>query len=40
MSAATKDILSKVRRMVPPMLSKFHKGDEATSEMGLLEAAW
>lgn len=26
MSSATKDVLSKVRRMVPPMLEKFHKG--------------
>ncbi|CAM1507057.1 Fc.00g066980.m01.CDS01 [Cosmosporella sp. VM-42] len=26
MSAATKDVLSKVRRMIPPMLEKFHKG--------------
>lgn len=26
MSAKTKDILSKVRKMVPPMLEKFHKG--------------
>ncbi|KPM45518.1 ATP-dependent (S)-NAD(P)H-hydrate dehydratase [Neonectria ditissima] len=26
MSAATKDILGRVRRMVPPMLEKFHKG--------------
>lgn len=26
MSAATKDILARVRQMVPPMLEKFHKG--------------
>ncbi|KAK0377331.1 carbohydrate kinase [Colletotrichum melonis] len=26
MSAATKDILSRVQRMIPPMLEKFHKG--------------
>jgi ATP-dependent NAD(P)H-hydrate dehydratase len=26
MSPATRDILAKVRRMVPPMLDKFHKG--------------
>lgn len=26
MSAATKEILGKVRQMVPPMLEKFHKG--------------
>ncbi len=26
MSAATKSVLSKVRRMIPPMLDKFHKG--------------
>ena len=27
MSSATKDILLKVRKMVPPMLEKFHKGN-------------
>ncbi|KAK1958857.1 carbohydrate kinase [Colletotrichum sublineola] len=26
MSAATKDLLSRVQRMIPPMLEKFHKG--------------
>jgi len=26
MSPATRDILMKVRKMVPPMLEKFHKG--------------
>ncbi len=26
MSAATKEILSRVKMMVPPMLDKFHKG--------------
>ncbi|OHW96232.1 carbohydrate kinase [Colletotrichum incanum] len=26
MSAATKDVLSRVQRMIPPMLEKFHKG--------------
>jgi ATP-dependent NAD(P)H-hydrate dehydratase len=26
MSQATKEILLKVRKMVPPMLEKFHKG--------------
>ncbi len=26
-SQATKDILMKVRKMVPPMLEKFHKGE-------------
>ena len=26
MSAATRGVLAKVRRMVPPMLDKFHKG--------------
>jgi ATP-dependent NAD(P)H-hydrate dehydratase len=26
MSAATKEILGKVRQLVPPMLEKFHKG--------------
>lgn len=30
MSSATKDILAKVRKMVPPMLEKFHKGLCAT----------
>lgn len=25
-SKATKDVLSKVRKIVPPMLEKFHKG--------------
>ncbi|KAF4979010.1 hypothetical protein FZEAL_4685 [Fusarium zealandicum] len=28
MSAATKDVLSKVRRVIPPMLEKFHKGQQ------------
>jgi len=27
MSKTTKDLLSKVQKMVPPMLEKFHKGD-------------
>jgi ATP-dependent NAD(P)H-hydrate dehydratase len=26
MSSATKQILGKVQRMIPPMLDKFHKG--------------
>ena len=26
MSSATKSVLAKARRMVPPMLEKFHKG--------------
>lgn len=26
MSAATKEMLARVRQMVPPMLEKFHKG--------------
>jgi ATP-dependent NAD(P)H-hydrate dehydratase len=26
MSAATKDVLAKVQRMIPPMLESFHKG--------------
>ncbi len=26
MSQATKELLMKVRKMVPPMLEKFHKG--------------
>lgn len=26
MSAATRELLGKVRQMVPPMLEKFHKG--------------
>jgi hypothetical protein len=31
MSAATKDILARVQRMVPPMLERFHKGSWALS---------
>lgn len=27
MSSATKEILSRVRQLVPPMLDKFHKGE-------------
>lgn len=27
MSSATKDILGRVRQLVPPMLDKFHKGE-------------
>ena len=27
MSPATKDLLKKVRMIVPPMLEKFHKGE-------------
>jgi hypothetical protein len=27
MSAATKSILNKVQRLVPPMLESFHKGE-------------
>lgn len=26
MSAATKNVLAKVRRIIPPMLESFHKG--------------
>ena len=26
LSSASKDVLAKVRQMVPPMLEKFHKG--------------
>lgn len=26
MSSATKEVLARVRQMVPPMLEKFHKG--------------
>jgi ATP-dependent NAD(P)H-hydrate dehydratase len=26
MSRATREILAKVRKMIPPMLEKFHKG--------------
>lgn len=36
MSAATREILGKVRQMVPPMLEKFHKGaSTAASERSL-----
>ena len=31
MSAATRDILRKVKKMVPPMLEKFHKGTPLSS---------
>jgi ATP-dependent NAD(P)H-hydrate dehydratase len=31
MSSATRDILLKVRKMVPPMLEKFHKGNPAAT---------
>lgn len=27
MSPATKDIIARVRQMIPPMLEKFHKGE-------------
>lgn len=27
MSSATKEILGRVRQLVPPMLDKFHKGE-------------
>lgn len=30
MSSATKDILGRVRQLVPPMLDKFHKGELPT----------
>jgi ATP-dependent NAD(P)H-hydrate dehydratase len=26
MSPATKDVIARVRQMIPPMLEKFHKG--------------
>lgn len=29
MSSATKEILGRVRQLVPPMLDKFHKGESA-----------
>lgn len=29
MSAATKEVLGRVRQLVPPMLDKFHKGQLA-----------
>jgi hypothetical protein len=31
MSQATRDILFKVSKMVPPMLEKFHKGSSITA---------
>jgi ATP-dependent NAD(P)H-hydrate dehydratase len=27
MSPATKDMIARVRQMIPPMLEKFHKGE-------------
>lgn len=32
MSSATRDVLGKVRQMVPPMLEKFHKGKALNHE--------
>lgn len=32
MSPATKELLKKVRMMVPPMLEKFHKGTSSSHE--------
>jgi hypothetical protein len=32
MSAATKSILTKVQRLVPPMLESFHKGESYPME--------
>lgn len=33
MSAATREILGKVRQMVPPMLEKFHKGEQQATRV-------
>lgn len=46
MSKATREILAKVRKMVPPLLDKFHKGRGSTIDLGsrqvlmLGEAKW
>lgn len=34
MSSATKEILGRVRQLVPPMLDKFHKGESTPLELG------
>lgn len=36
MSAATKDVLARVQRLIPPMLEHFHKGS-LTPELWKLE---
>ncbi|KAJ3945993.1 uncharacterized protein N0V96_004344 [Colletotrichum fioriniae] len=36
MSAATKDVLSRVQRMIPPMLEKFHKGDSVAQNPNVM----
>lgn len=36
MSQATKELLLKVRKFVPPMLEKFHKGRSSTHQLNLL----
>lgn len=33
MTAATSAVLAKVRRMIPPMLDKFHKGELLIASM-------
>lgn len=38
MSAATKDVLAKVQRMIPPMLESFHKGIFPECSSFILEA--
>jgi ATP-dependent NAD(P)H-hydrate dehydratase len=32
MSPATKDVIARVRQMIPPMLEKFHKGKKIAVE--------
>lgn len=33
MSKTTREILSRVKKMVPPMLEKFHKGERSASNL-------
>jgi hypothetical protein len=46
MSRTTREILSKVKKMVPPMLEKFHKGRRSASNLNqcglliLFKAKW
>ena len=35
LSKSSKDVLTKVRYMVPPMLEKFHKGEGEPSPLAL-----
>lgn len=34
MSPATKELLARVRMMIPPMLEKFHKGEDCSIPLG------